>query len=366
MLYELHLWASDMGLLNVFRYVTFRAFGAALTALFLCWWLGPAVIRLLTRLKLGQPLRGKDEVHQLADLHSSKKGTPTMGGLLIIFSVLGSSLLWGRWDQILLWLALASLVVLGVVGFADDYLKVIQKKSDGIPGRVKLAGQFFVAVLVALVLYYHPTYHEQCQKVYIPFIKEPVLTNIGWWIIPFFALVVMGTSNAVNLTDGLDGLAAGCTVSVTMVFAVFAFLAGNILHSQYLFIPHAPGAGELAVFCAALVGASLGFLWYNCHPAQVFMGDTGSLAVGGSLAVVAICINQELLLVIAGGVFVMEAGSVLLQVASFKLTGKRIFAMSPLHHHFELKGWKETMVVTRFWILSFLFAVLALSSLKLR
>lgn len=366
MLYELHLWASDFGILNVFRYITFRAFGAALTSMFLCWWLGPRVIQILTRLKLGQPLRGKEEVHRLADLHSSKKGTPTMGGLLIIFSVLGSCMLWARLDHGLLWLALGAMVVLGGVGFADDYLKVTKKKSDGIPGRFKLIGQFFVAVLVAVVLYYHPAYHESCQKIYIPFVKEPIVSEIGWWILPFFALVVMGTSNAVNLTDGLDGLAAGCTVSVTMVFAVFCFLAGNMIFSQYLFIPHVPGSGELAVFCSAMVGASLGFLWYNCHPAQVFMGDTGSLAIGGSLGVVAICINQELLLVIAGGVFVMEAGSVLLQVASFKLTGKRIFAMSPIHHHFELKGWKETMVVTRFWILSFLFAVIALSSLKLR
>ncbi|MES2309104.1 MAG: phospho-N-acetylmuramoyl-pentapeptide-transferase, partial [Verrucomicrobiota bacterium] len=305
MLYYLHQWAVDIGFLNVFRYATFRAFGAALTSLFICWWMGPMTIRILTRLKLGQPLRGKEEVHKLADLHSAKKGTPTMGGLLILFAVLGSTLLWARLDQVVLWLALGGMLTLGLVGFADDYAKVSKKKSDGIPGRVKLAGQFIVALGVAIVLMMSPTFSESCQKVFVPFLKEPILTHIGWWIIPFFAIVVMGTSNAVNLTDGLDGLAAGCTVSVTMVFAIFSFLSGNAVLSQYLYIPHTPGAGELAVFCAAMAGAALGFLWYNCHPAQVFMGDTGSLAIGGGLGVVAICINQELLLVIAGGVFVM-------------------------------------------------------------
>ncbi len=366
MFYYLHQWATDLGFLNVFRYVSFRAIGAALTALILCWCLGPMTIRLLTRLKLGQPLRGKEEVHKLADLHSAKKGTPTMGGLLILLSVTISTLLWARLDQMVLWLALLGMLVLGGVGFADDYLKVAKKKSDGIPGRVKLAGQFLVALGVAIALMGNPLHREACEMVFVPFMKSPLLTEIGWWVIPFFAIVVMGTSNAVNLTDGLDGLASGCTVTVMLVFAVFSYLSGHADLAKYLYIPHTPGAGELAVFCAAMAGAALGFLWYNCHPAQVFMGDTGSLAIGGGLGVVAICINQELLLIIAGGVFVMEAGSVLLQVASFKLTGKRIFAMSPIHHHFELKGWKETMVVTRFWILSFLFAVIALSTLKLR
>lgn len=373
MLYYLHLLSGtqvlggDLGFLNVFRYVSFRAFGAAMTALILCWWLGPVTIRLLTRLKMGQPLRGKDEVHKLADLHSAKKGTPTMGGILIVMTVLISSLLWTQLDNWLLWLSLFGMVSLGMVGFADDYLKVSKKKSDGLPGRVKLLGQFIVAVIAVVVLFSNDSYRELAQRIYVPFVKGPIFQGLGWWwVLPFFSLVIMGTSNAVNLTDGLDGLATGCTITVALTYGVFSYLGGHLELSRYLYLPHVPGGSELVVFCAAMVGAGLGFLWYNCHPAQVFMGDTGSLAIGGGLGVVSICICQEILMILVGGIFVMEAGSVLLQVASFKLTGKRIFAMSPLHHHFELKGWNESTVVIRFWILSLVFSLLALTTLKLR
>lgn len=370
MLYYLHKLAGlgeGLGFLNVFQYHTIRALGAAVTSLLICIWVGPAAIRILTRLKLGQPLRSKEEVHKLADLHSSKKGTPTMGGILILASVTISALLWCRPTNPYVWLVLISMLYLGGIGFLDDYLKVTKKKSDGMAGRQKLVAQFMLAALVTACLKFNPETAEHASKLYIPFWKQP-LVEMGLFLgFLFFALVIMGSSNAVNLTDGLDGLAAGCTVTVASVYAIFTYVAGNAKFARYLLIPYVPGASELTVFCAALVGASLGFLWWNCHPAKVFMGDTGSLAIGGALAVIAICVHQELVLVIAGGVFVMEAGSVLLQVGWFKATGgKRLFAMSPIHHHFELRGWNESTVTIRFWILSILFALLALSTLKLR
>jgi phospho-N-acetylmuramoyl-pentapeptide-transferase len=370
MLYYLHYLTSQsdlLGPLNVFQYVSFRAMGAAATSMLFSLLLGPLAIRLLTRLKLGQPLRTKDEVRQLADLHAGKKGTPTMGGLLIIASVVLSCLLWALPSNPMIWLVLVVFISMGAVGYADDFLKVRKKNSKGVSGRVKLAAQAGLALLVVLVLYHLPATAESAPRLEIPFYKTPIIWDLGYGGgFVFFSLVLMGTSNGVNLTDGLDGLAAGCTVTVALVYAVFAYLTGTPVAANYLHLPFVSGAEELAVFCAALAGGGLGFLWFNCHPAQVFMGDTGSLAIGGALGVVAICLNQELLLIVAGGVFVMEAGSVLLQVASFKLTGKRIFAMSPLHHHFELKGWNESTVTIRFWILSLLFALMALSTLKLR
>lgn len=369
MLYYLHMLSNayeGLGFLNVFQYHTLRALGAALTALLICILAGPKTIRILTRLKLGQPLRSKEEVHKLADLHSSKKGTPTMGGILILIAVTVSTLLWCRLNNPYVWLVLVSMLYLGGIGFLDDYMKVTKKKSAGMAGRQKLIAQFMLAALVTACLKYNPETSEQAMKLYIPFWKQP-LVEMGLLAFFFFAVVIMGSSNAVNLTDGLDGLAAGCTVTVGTVYAIFCYVAGNAKFAPYLFIPYVSGASELTVFCAALVGASLGFLWWNCHPAKVFMGDTGSLAIGGALGVIAICVHQELALVIAGGVFVMEAGSVLLQVAWFKSTGgKRLFAMSPIHHHFELRGWNESTVTIRFWILSILFALLALSTLKLR
>ncbi|MDE1170796.1 MAG: phospho-N-acetylmuramoyl-pentapeptide-transferase [Verrucomicrobium sp.] len=368
MLYYLHYLSGYFGGFNVFRYITFRAAAATLTALIFTWIIAPALIRALTRLKMGQPLRGKEEVRDLAALHQGKKGTPTMGGLLIIFSVAVSSLLWVDFKAAnLVWLALGAMVFLGGVGFLDDYLKVSKKKSAGLPGRLKIVAQVGTALVVGGVLLSDPLYADRIARVDIPFTRGLTFLHLGFWAaLFFFSLVVTGSSNAVNLTDGLDGLATGCTLTVALVFAVFAYIAGNLDLAQYLFVSHIRNAGELSIFCAALIGACLGFLWFNCHPARVFMGDTGSLAIGGAIGVVSICVAQEFLLVIAGGIFVVEALSVILQVASFKLTGKRIFAMAPLHHHFELKGWAESQVTIRFWIISLLCGLLALSSLKLR
>jgi phospho-N-acetylmuramoyl-pentapeptide-transferase len=366
MLYYLSHFAPQWGPFNVFRYETFRAMAAALTALMLSFAMGPKTIILLTRQKLGQPLRLKSEVRELADLHSSKKGTPTMGGILILFTVTISSLLWCDPANRLFWLVLGSMLYLGFLGFSDDYEKVAKKNSKGIRGWQKLAAQALLAIFVFLYLSYTSSYPGEWNRLYIPFFKSAVVVDMGVLTVGFFALVIMGASNAVNLTDGLDGLAIGCSISVALTYAIFCYVAGNAKLATYLLLPLVSGAGELAVFCAALVGAGLGFLWFNCHPARVFMGDTGSLALGGVLGVIAICVHQELLLVIAGGVFVLEALSVVLQVASFKLTGKRIFAMSPLHHHFELKGWDESTVTVRFWIMSLIGAMAALAALKLR
>jgi phospho-N-acetylmuramoyl-pentapeptide-transferase len=366
MLYYLSYFSVHWGPLNVFRYETFRAMAAALTSLMLSLAMGPKTIVVLTRLKLGQPLRLKSEVRELADLHSSKKGTPTMGGILIIFTMTISSLLWCDPVNKFYWLVLGSMLFLGFVGFADDYEKVARKNSKGIRGWQKMAAQALLAIFVFEYLSYTSNYPGEWNRLYIPFLKSAVVVDMGILTVAFFALVIMGTSNAVNLTDGLDGLAIGCSISVALTYAIFCYVAGNAKLATYLILPLVGGAGELAVFCAALVGSSLGFLWFNCHPARIFMGDTGSLALGGVLGVIAICVHQELLLVIAGGVFVLEAGSVLLQVASFKLTGKRIFAMSPLHHHFELKGWDESTVTVRFWIMSLIGAMTALATLKLR
>jgi phospho-N-acetylmuramoyl-pentapeptide-transferase len=372
MLYYLYYFSGHWGPLNVFRYETFRAMAAALTALMLSLMMGPKTIILLTRLKLGQPLRQKSEVRELADLHSAKKGTPTMGGILILATVAISAILWCDPVNRLVWLVLGSMLFLGFIGFADDYEKVAKKNSKGIRAWQKMSAQGLLAIFVFLYLTYFSTiyfssYEGEWNRLYIPFFKSSYFfdMSVGLTFV-FFGLVITGTSNAVNLTDGLDGLAIGCTISVALTYAIFCYAAGNAKLSTYLLLPFVSGAGELAVFCAALVGAGLGFLWFNCHPARVFMGDTGSLAIGGVLGVIAICIHQELLLIIAGGVFVLEAGSVMLQVASFKLTGKRIFAMSPLHHHFELKGWDETQVVVRFWIMSLIGAMAALATLKLR
>jgi phospho-N-acetylmuramoyl-pentapeptide-transferase len=320
----------------------------------------------LIALKLGQPIRGAAEVHRLAELHGGKQGTPTMGGVLVIGSVFVSSLLWARLDNRFVWLVLFCMVYLGALGFADDYLKVTKKKSDGISGRIKLVFQVALALIVTTVFLSSPLLEVQARSLYVPFVKAPVITNMGWFTFIFFLLVIVGSSNAVNLTDGLDGLAIGCTITVAFAYALLTYAAGNFRIAEYLQVPFYPFAGELTVVCSALIGAGLGFLWFNCFPAKVFMGDTGSLSIGGMIGVVAICCKQELLLVVVGGVFVIEAVSVILQVMSFKLTGKRIFVMSPLHHHFELTGWKENTVIVRFWILSIIFALLGLATLKLR
>jgi phospho-N-acetylmuramoyl-pentapeptide-transferase len=289
-----------------------------------------------------------------------------MGGVLIIGSVLISSLAWARWDNRFVWLTLFTMVYLGVLGFSDDYLKVTKKKSDGVSGRIKLVCQIALACAVTAVFLTSPLLEVQARSLYLPFFKAPVVANMSWMTFVFFALVIVGSSNAVNLTDGLDGLAAGCTITVAFAYALLCYAAGNFRIAEYLQVPFYPFTGELTVICGALVGAGLGFLWFNCYPARVFMGDTGSLSIGGTMGVIAICCKQEFLLAIVGGVFVLEAVSVILQVLSFKLTGRRIFAMSPLHHHFELVGWKENTVIVRFWILSVICALLGLATLKLR
>jgi len=366
MMYYLHRLSDQFIGFNVFYYVTFRSVAAAVTAFAVCLIFGNFVIRKLTALKLGQPIRSAEEVHRLAELHFGKQGTPTMGGVLIIGAVFLSSFLWARPDNRFVWLALFSMLSLGAVGFADDYLKVTKKKSAGISGRLKLLFQIILAAIVTAVFLTSPLLEVQARSLYLPFFKAPVITNMGWFTFLFFALVIVGSSNAVNLTDGLDGLAIGCTVTVAFAYALLSYAAGNFRIAEYLQVPFYPFTGELTVVCAALVGAGFGFLWFNCYPAKVFMGDTGSLAIGGMIGVVAICCKQELLLMVVGGVFVVEAVSVILQVLSFKLTGRRIFAMSPIHHHFELVGWKENTVIVRFWILSGVFALLGLATLKLR
>jgi phospho-N-acetylmuramoyl-pentapeptide-transferase len=372
-LYKLSEGGADwMHGFNVLQYISFRAVAAAVTAFLLSILLGDWVIRRLISLKVGQPIRTAEEVHKLFELHGKKAGTPTMGGVLIHGAVICSTLIWARPDNSAVWLLLFTIVACGLLGFWDDWLKVSKKNSGGISERAKLMGQFAVAAVVAGFFLTNPATEVQARALYVPFYKAPVIENLGWWSVVFFALVIVGTSNAVNLTDGLDGLAAGCTATSALAYSVIAYAAGNVKIAQYLQIPYYPFAGELSIVCLALAGASIGFLWFNAHPARVFMGDTGSLAIGGLLGVVAICCKQELLLVLVGGVFVIEATSVLIQRVVFKITkrlhgeGRRVFRMSPIHHHFELLGWPENVVIVRFWIMSVLFALLGLATLKLR
>lgn len=353
--------------LNVFYYITFRALGAALTSFVLSLLFGKFVLRKLLSLKFGQPIRTREEVNQLYELHSRKAGTPTMGGVLIIGCVVLSALLWAKPENPSVWLALITILWLGGLGFVDDFRKITKRNSKGVSSRMKLLAQGALAAGLVVYFYRGPQNAMLLPQLFVPFKKGPFIDYMPWWFaLVFYFAVIVGCSNAVNLTDGLDGLAIGCTIPVTLAFAAIAYATGNVRAAGYLEIPFFPGAGELVVLCLALGGAALGFLWFNAHPAQMFMGDTGSLAIGGFISVVAICCKSELLLVLIGGIFVMEAGSVLLQVASFKLTGKRVFKMSPIHHHFELIGWKENTVVVRFWILSVVFAVLGLATLKLR
>jgi phospho-N-acetylmuramoyl-pentapeptide-transferase len=372
-LYELGEWARKAGhdsdffkALNVFSYITFRAICAAATAFLISIIFGSWTIRQLISLKFGQPIRTKDEVNKLFELHGAKKGTPTMGGLLIIGSIVVSTLLWARSENPFVWLVLFSTLFLGAIGFYDDWLKVSKKNSKGISSKLKFGLQCVLAAIFTIFFLTSPRLSEIAKQLYIPFLKEPLIVSLGWLTFVFYLLVIVGTSNAVNLTDGLDGLATGCTATVAATYAGLAYLAGNVRAAEYLQIPYVPFSGELAVVCSALLGACLGFLWWNAFPARVFMGDTGSLAIGGMLGAVAICCKQEILLVIVGGVFVIEALSVILQVLSFKMTGRRIIKMSPIHHHFELSGWKENTVIVRFWIVSILFALLGLATLKLR
>ncbi len=366
-------WAKAFSFLNLFQYITFRALLACLVSFVLSLVIGPRLITALKLLKAGQPIRGAELMRGLAEAHGAKAGTPTMGGVMIIGTVLIAVLLCGRIMNPFLVVTVCSMVALGLLGFLDDYMKVVKKNSDGVNAKTKLVWQLGVGAVVAGFLFFKgdtSTYQLVDQPMSIsqiafPLFKSPLI-NLGWLIIPFFVILCMGSSNAVNLTDGLDGLAIGVTIVVSLAYSIIAYLAQHQwLATEYLSIPHNPFLGEITVFLMALVGAGFGFLWFNCHPAKVFMGDTGSLAIGGSLGTVAICTKQELLLVIIGGVFVMEAVSVILQVGSFKLRGKRIFRMAPIHHHFELSGWHENQVIIRFWILSIFLALFGLGLIKI-
>ncbi|MBS0657324.1 MAG: phospho-N-acetylmuramoyl-pentapeptide-transferase [Verrucomicrobia bacterium] len=374
MLFYLHQLTEYFGGLNVFQYVTFRAFGAAITAFLICLLLGKPVIYRLLSLKLGQPIRSQGDLNTIYERHSLKAGTPTMGGALIIFSVCVAGVLWAKPTNPYVWMALGVFTALGLLGFVDDYRKITSKRNKatgdnkGVAGVTKIVVQALLAATVTAFLVHGgtPDTRSAATSVFIPFLKTPLFADLGMWIFFFYALVLVGSSNAVNVTDGLDGLAIGCTITVASVFAIFTYVGGDSKMAAYLLVPYFPGSNELTILCMALAGAGLGFLWFNAHPAQMFMGDTGSLAIGGFLGMVAICCKQEFLLVLAGGVFVLEAGSVVLQVAGFKLTGKRILPMTPLHHTFEKMGWAETKIVARFWILSIVCAVASLATLKLR
>jgi phospho-N-acetylmuramoyl-pentapeptide-transferase len=354
------------GPLRLFRYLTLRAAFAGMTAMGIGFLFGPWLFAKLRLLSAQQSLRTQQEVGDLAELHASKSETPTMGGLMICVSVVVSTVLWAR-PNVYVYTGLVVYVGLTVVGFLDDYLKVVKKNSAGLAGRWKLLGQAAVTGIALLMLLSCPESAERMRELWVPFYKEVLWAQMPLLVlVPFLFLILAGSSNAINLTDGVDGLAIGCTVTAALAFAIMAYAAGNTIIADYLFISYIPGAGELTVVCSALLGASLAFLWYNSHPAEVFMGDTGSLALGGLIGMIAFMVHQPFTLIIVGGIFVMEAGSVILQVGSFKLRQKRIFKMSPIHHHFELKGWHENKVVIRFWILSLIFAIAGLATLKLR
>ena len=376
-------WETRLSFLRLFKYITVRCAGAAVTALALSWWFGPKIIHWLKTQKFGQEYADIATTAGALQNRVDKKGTPTMGGLLIVVSLVFSTMLWAQWNA-QVELTLLSVLVLAGLGFYDDYAKILKQSGGGTPPRVKLITQFSLAAFVGVYLWKFPAMSELrllgskhilhsnlVTDLMVPLYKYPVHVGVVLGLVVVL-LAIVGSSNAVNLTDGLDGLAIGCTLIVGFVFLFFTYLAGNVKAAIYLQIPFVPGAGELTVFCSALIGAGLGFLWFNCHPAQVFMGDTGSLALGGAFGIVAVLIHQPLVLVIAGGIFVAEALSVILQKGWFKYTrlrtgtGRRLFLMSPIHHHFEKKGWHESQIVMRFYILCLLCAVVALATLKLR
>jgi phospho-N-acetylmuramoyl-pentapeptide-transferase len=342
---------------NIFQYITFRAAYAAITALLISFLFGPWVIARLRALKANWSVR-----EDVPESHKAKAGTPTMGGVLIILSIVSSILLWQDLSSIYTWLLLFAAVGFGGIGFADDLLKVTGHKR-GISAGIKFGGQILVSAIIVVLLYTQRT--EETTLVYIPFLKRAVL-DLSWLYVPFAVVLMVGYSNAVNLTDGLDGLAIGLVLMVGLALAVIAYVTGRVDYAQYLQIPFVKGGGEIAVACLAVVGASVGFLWFNAHPADIWMGDSGSLSLGGVLGLVALLLKKEILILVLGGVFSLEVLSVVIQVVSFKLTGKRALRMAPLHHHFELSGWKESKVVTRFWILGGLFAILGLSTLKIQ
>ncbi|HEY7492103.1 MAG TPA: phospho-N-acetylmuramoyl-pentapeptide-transferase [Candidatus Tectomicrobia bacterium] len=351
---------ETVSVFNVFRYLTFRIAYAALTALLISLLLGPYVIRLLQRRQVGQTIRQDGPKS-----HFSKAGTPTMGGLLILGTTLAATLLWANLSVIHVWLALLSTLAFGAIGFWDDYLKMTRRNSVGLRAKYKFAAEILAAAMVAWLLVALADADDHATRLSVPFFKQ-VAPDLGMLYIPFAIFVIVGTSNAVNLTDGLDGLAIGPVIIATFAYAGIAYVAGNSRFAEYLNIFYIRGAGELAVFCGGLLGASLGFLWFNSYPAQIFMGDVGALSLGGALGTVAVIAKHEFLLLVIGGLFVIETLSVIIQVASFKLTGKRVFRMAPLHHHFEEQGWQEPKVIVRFWIIAIVLALLSLSTLKLR
>jgi phospho-N-acetylmuramoyl-pentapeptide-transferase len=361
MLLELAQWlAKDVRAFNVFSYITLRAVLACLTALVISFLVGPALIRKLTAYRVGQAVR--DDGPQS---HLAKAGTPTMGGALILTSIAITVLLWADLGNRLIWLVLWVTIGFGAIGWVDDYRKVVERNPRGLSVRMKLFWQSIIGLAAAIYLAFYTSLPAQTEFI-VPFVKQVAypLGALGFIVVTFF--VIVGTSNAVNLTDGLDGLAIMPTVMIGSALGVFAYVAGHAVFSKYLGFPYIPGAGELTVFCGAIAGAGLAFLWFNAYPAEVFMGDVGALALGAALGTIAVVVRQEIVLFIMGGVFVVETLSVMLQVASFKLTGKRIFRMAPLHHHYELKGWKENQVVVRFWIITMMLVLVGLSTLKLR
>lgn len=357
MLYHLLVPLSDVySVFNVFRYITFRTAAATLTALFLAFVVGPALIRGLQNLRAGQPIR------EIGPDHQHKEGTPTMGGLLILLSLVVSVLLWADLTNRAIWSVLILTLGYGVLGFVDDYRKVAEQDSAGVSARTKLFWQAALALGVSFLIFTDPSFDSQLQ---VPFFKT-FTPDIGWLYVPLAAFIIVAASNGVNLTDGLDGLAIGPVMIASGTFLILAYVAGHAGLADYLAVKSVPGSGQLAIFCGALVGGSLGFLWFNTYPAQLFMGDVGALALGGALGAIAVHIRQEILLAVVGGIFVVETLSVIIQVAWFKMTGNRVFLMAPIHHHFEKAGWAEQKIVVRFWIISIILALVALSSLKLR
>jgi len=355
LLYPLHTTISAF---NVFRYITFRTIYASLTAFLICFILGPWVIRRLKELQIGQYIQEDGP-----ETHRNKAGTPTMGGILIIISIVTATLLWANLTNVYVWIAIMIVTGYGAIGFLDDYLMLIKKRNKGLSARAKFSAQVILAVVAGSLLYIMPDFDT---RVTIPFFKN-VSPDLGWGYIVFAMLVIVGASNAVNLTDGLDGLAIGPVIIAAVTYMIFAYVAGHTRMADYLQINYVAGSGELTVFCGSIAGAGLGFLWFNTYPAQVFMGDVGSLSLGGALGTVAVITKQEILLVIVGGLFVIEALSVIFQVSFFKMTnGGRIFRMAPLHHHFELKGWPEPKIIVRFWIIAIALALISMSTLKLR
>ena len=355
-LFSLH---DEYSVFNVFRYITFRTALAVMTALFFCLVLGPITIKRMRLLSVNQQIRQDGP-----PTHHKKYGTPTMGGLFILASIILTILLWGNLHNKYIWIMLLATTGYGLIGFLDDYLKLTKKNPKGLRGWYKLTGQIAIALAVTLSLYYdiEDPFNSMLS---VPFIKDWII-DLGAFYIPFAILVIVGSSNAVNLTDGLDGLAIGLVAIAILANAIILYISGHYELAKYLQIIYLPSRGEMAVFCGAIFGASLGFLWFNCHPAQVFMGDVGSLSLGGALGTIAVITKHEIVLALVGAIFVMEALSVMLQVVSFKTTGKRVFKMAPIHHHFEMKGWHESKVIVRFWIIGIVLALLSLATLKLR